>query len=99
MEWAKTWLALGKLLILQFLDVVSTNQALARGSQELNPIIALAQTELGAAWWLPKLAVSLWVLVLALMMTKRKRPLPHKTLVAITAFYTLVVLNNFLGSV
>ena len=91
-------ISLGKILLLQFLDVVSTNEALARGSREMNPLMALAQNELGAAWWLPKLAVSLLILVLALMVLKRKGQLPHKSLAAVAVFYTLVVLNNFLGN-
>jgi hypothetical protein len=42
---------------LQLADILSTNQALARpGVWEANPLMALSQARLGAAWWLPKLA-------------------------------------------
>jgi hypothetical protein len=43
---------------LQFADILSTNHALARpGVWEANPLMAISQARLGAAWWLPKLAV------------------------------------------
>jgi hypothetical protein len=43
---------------LQIADVVTTNYALAMpGVWEANPLMALLQTRLGAAWWLPKVAV------------------------------------------
>jgi Domain of unknown function (DUF5658) len=42
---------------LQLADILSTNHALARpGVLEANPLMAFSQAELGAAWWLPKLA-------------------------------------------
>lgn len=42
---------------LQLADVVSTNYALALpGVWEANPLMALSQAKLGAAWWLPKAA-------------------------------------------
>jgi hypothetical protein len=43
---------------LQLADILSTNHALARpGVWEANPLMAFSQAKLGAAWWLPKLAV------------------------------------------
>jgi Domain of unknown function (DUF5658) len=43
---------------LQLADILSTNHALARpGVWEANPLMAISQAKLGAAWWLPKLAV------------------------------------------
>jgi Domain of unknown function (DUF5658) len=43
---------------LQLADVLSTNHALARpGVWEANPLMAWSQAKLGAAWWVPKLAI------------------------------------------
>jgi hypothetical protein len=43
---------------LQLADILSTNHALARPDVwEANPLMAISQAKLGAAWWLPKLAV------------------------------------------
>jgi hypothetical protein len=44
---------------LQVADIASTNYALSTpGVWEVNPLMAFAQAELGALWWLPKLAVA-----------------------------------------
>jgi hypothetical protein len=44
---------------LQIADIASTNYALAiPGVWEMNPLMAFAQAELGALWWVPKLAVA-----------------------------------------
>ena len=51
------WLLLILFVDLQLADVVSTNYALALpGVWEANPLMAISQAKLGAAWWLPKLA-------------------------------------------
>ncbi len=51
------WLLLILFVDLQLADVVSTNYALALpGVWEANPLMAISQARLGAAWWLPKLA-------------------------------------------
>jgi hypothetical protein len=51
------WLLLILFVDLQLADVVSTNYALALpGVWEANPLMAMSQAKLGAAWWLPKLA-------------------------------------------
>jgi hypothetical protein len=51
------WLLLILFVDLQLADVVSTNYALALpGVWEANPLMAVSQAKLGAAWWLPKLA-------------------------------------------
>lgn len=43
---------------LQLADILSTNHALARqGVWEANPLMAWSQAKLGAAWWVPKLAI------------------------------------------
>jgi hypothetical protein len=52
------WLLLILLGTLQVADIVTTNYALAvHGVAEANPLVASWQAHLGAAWWLPKLAV------------------------------------------
>jgi hypothetical protein len=51
---------------LQFADILSTNHALARpGVWEANPLMALSQAKLGAAWWLPKIAAMALVAAVA----------------------------------
>jgi hypothetical protein len=51
---------------LQFVDILSTNHALARpGVWEANPLMALSQAKLGAAWWLPKIAAMALVAAVA----------------------------------
>jgi Domain of unknown function (DUF5658) len=53
------WVWLVLFVALQVADVVSTNYALTiPGVWEANPLMALSQAKLGAAWWLPKLAVA-----------------------------------------
>lgn len=53
------WLWLVLFLALQIADVVTTNHALTiPGVWEANPLMAFSQAQLGAAWWLPKLAVA-----------------------------------------
>ncbi len=52
------WLLLALLVGLQIADIVTTNYALAVPRiSEANPLVAAWQTNLGAAWWLPKAAV------------------------------------------
>jgi hypothetical protein len=52
------WLLLTLFVGLQVADIASTNYALAiPGVHEVNPLMALSQSKLGAIWWLPKLAV------------------------------------------
>ena len=54
------------LVELQFVDILSTNHALARpGVWEANPLMALSQAKLGAAWWLPKIAAMAFVTAVA----------------------------------
>jgi hypothetical protein len=53
------WLLLILFVDLQLADVMSTNYVLAMpGIVEANPLMALSQAKLGAAWCLPKLAVA-----------------------------------------
>jgi hypothetical protein len=46
----------------QILDVATTNAALASGGAELNPIMRLSMANLGSLWWLPKAAITLFIL-------------------------------------
>jgi len=49
------WLTVALFVGLQIADVITTNHALTiPGIWEANPLMAWAQAELGAAWWLPK---------------------------------------------
>jgi Domain of unknown function (DUF5658) len=56
--WSRTTrLLLMMLAELQLADVLTTNHALAKsGVWEANPLMAMSQAKLGAAWWLPKVA-------------------------------------------
>ena len=57
---------------LQLADILSTSHALARpGVWEANPLMAISQAKLGAAWWLPKLAVAGLVAATALWSRRR----------------------------
>src|ERR1700730_9875938 len=56
------WVLLILFVAFQIADVVTTNYALAApGVLEANPLIALMQSRLGAAWWLPMVAVACFV--------------------------------------
>src|SRR5205807_2237671 len=77
---------------LQFADIVSTNYALAMlGVWEANPMMALSQAKLGAAWWLPKLAV---VGLLAITAPRSRRRWPMILAVAISGGAVLVNLAH-----
>lgn len=66
------WMLLILFVGLQIADIVSTNHALAiPGVWEANPLMALSQAKLGAAWWLPKLAVVCHLCVSASFMRRR----------------------------
>jgi hypothetical protein len=57
---------------LQIADIVTTNYALAiPGIWEANPLMAWSQAELGAVWWLPKLAVVGYLCVSASFLRRR----------------------------
>ena len=60
---------------LQVADIVSTNAALAvPGVREANPLMALSQAELGAAWWWPKAGAALLCVIVAPLL-RRSWPL------------------------
>ncbi len=75
---------------LQFADITSTNSALAvPGVWEANPLMALSQAKLGAAWWLPKAAAVLFI-SLAAPLLRRSWPL-----ILAVSYYLVIVLGNF----
>ena len=54
------------LVVLQVLDVISTNRALKGGAIEANPIVHKFMEYLGKFWWLPKATLALtggWLLL------------------------------------
>ena len=46
-------------VLLQLVDVFTTNSVLAAGGREANPVMAAAMAGCGSLWWLPKLAVAI----------------------------------------
>jgi Domain of unknown function (DUF5658) len=73
---------------LQVADVLTTNVALAMpGTAEVNPVMALSMAELGAAWWLPKAVLVVYVAWIL-------RRIPAWPLGALTAINIAVVVNN-----
>jgi uncharacterized protein DUF5658 len=86
------WLLLILFVDLQLADVVSTNYALALpGVWEANPLMALSQAELGAAWWLPKLAV---IGLVSLTAPWSRRRWPMLFIVAVSAGAVLLNLAH-----
>ena len=74
---------------LQFADILSTNSALAMpGVWEANPLMALAQARLGAAWWLPKAAAAALITISAPLL-RRSWPL-----IVAVAYYAAIVSGN-----
>src|SRR5260370_17519276 len=66
------WLLLSLFVGLQIDDIITTNHALAiPGIWEANPLMALSQAKLGAAWWLPKVAVVGYLCVAASFSSRR----------------------------
>jgi len=54
------------LVVLQALDIISTNRALKNGAIEANPIVRKFMERLGKLWWLPKIMLVLgggWLLL------------------------------------
>jgi len=69
------WMLLIMFVTLQIADIASTNYALGiPGVWEANPLMAFAQAELGAVWWLPKLAAA-GVVSAAAFALKRRWPM------------------------
>ncbi len=66
------WILLILFVELQIADILTTNHALALpGVWELNPLMAMSQAKLGAAWWVPKLAVVAYLCLAATFMRRR----------------------------
>jgi hypothetical protein len=66
------WMLLILFVELQIADILTTNHALALpGVWELNPLMAMSQAKLGAAWWVPKLAVVAYLCLAATLMRRR----------------------------
>jgi Domain of unknown function (DUF5658) len=66
------WILLTLFVELQIADILTTNHALALpGVWELNPLMAISQAKLGAAWWIPKLAVVAYLCLAATFMRRR----------------------------
>ena len=66
------WILLILFVELQIADILTTNHALALpGVWELNPLMAISQAKLGAAWWVPKLAVVVYLCLAATFMRRR----------------------------
>ncbi len=83
------------LMLLQVLDVVSTNRVLSRGGREFNPIIVWIMQRMGRAWWMPKLAVAS---VPSGFAVAYANPRIDAVLAGIALAYTVVVANNFFAA-
>jgi Domain of unknown function (DUF5658) len=87
------WILLILFVELQIADILTTNQALAvPGVWELNPLMAMSQAKLGAAWWVPKLAV---VAYLCLAATLRRRHWPIVFAVSVSGLAVLGNISHF----
>lgn len=94
-EWTLPWLTLGLvtlLMVLQVLDVISTNRVLRLGGREFNPLVLWVMRRMGRAWWLPKLMVAALISSLALALAD---PQLDAVLAGIGGVYALVVGHNF----
>jgi Domain of unknown function (DUF5658) len=91
--WNRTTRMLLMLLAeLQLADVLTTNHALARaGVWEANPLMAMSQAKLGAAWWLPKLAA---IGLIAAMAPLARRRWPLIAMVVVSLMPVLINLAH-----
>ena len=82
----------------QFVDVASTNRALAAGVglYEANPVMGLSMTALGSFWWLPKFVIAAVLIGLAVRL-KRATMREFAMAVLVQLAYLGVLLNNFTG--
>jgi hypothetical protein len=77
---------------LQIADITTTNRALAvPGNWEDNPVMKLSQTHLGAARWLPKVAV---IGFSAVAVPNSLRPWP----IFFAVWYYVIIVTNNLAS-
>lgn len=77
------------LVILQVLDVHSTNKVLAQGGVELNPVMRFLMKVLGEAWWAGK--VVMVAIGAGLAFTHDL----HLLIWVLDAVYIVVVANNY----
>jgi hypothetical protein len=83
------WALLILFIALQVADVVTTNHALAvPGNWEVNPLMEFAQAQLGASWWVPKIAAAG---VAAVVVSHLRRPWP---IACAVSYYVLIVSGN-----
>ena len=73
-------------------DVISTNQGLAAGAVEINPLFAWLQAEMGRWWFLPKMALHL---IVAAMLLWYPQPIVMSIVIPIILFNSAVIVNNF----
>jgi hypothetical protein len=86
---------LGFLFALQVFDIVTTNYTLAMhdGVVEANPVIRYFMDRYGDAWYLPKLALTIMTILIALV-APRVGTLTFIVIGVVIAFYVLIVVNN-----
>ena len=79
--------------LLQVLDVITTNGALANGAREANPIVKAMMDRFGRAWWVPKIIGAGLLLYAAWL---HSSPLTTIALGILAVWYSKVVLGNYL---
>ena len=80
------------MIVVGILDVVSTNAGLLAGAVEVNPLMALAQSSLGAWWVAPKIGLQL---VAAAIVIFRPARMVFACVGTVVLCNAVVVLNNF----
>jgi hypothetical protein len=80
------------IVVVGVLDVVSTNASIAAGGAETNALIAALMTQLGAYWYVPKMAIH--VIVALFLLWLPSRPLIWKARICVIA-YTMIIATNF----
>ena len=86
-DWALFW----AMLVVQLLDVLTTNRILAGGGRELNPVMRLFMRLGGRWWWVPKLAVAI---IASLVLAVDESELATWLLGGILFCYVVVVVSN-----
>lgn len=85
------WLLIILFASLQIADIVTTNRALAIPSNwEANAIMHFSQSQLGAAWWTPKIAI---VGFAAIVLPRLGRRWP---MVFVLSYYVIIITGNLL---
>jgi hypothetical protein len=82
----------------QLVDVLSTNRALAAAGDRLyeaNPVMGYSMETLGSFWWLPKCAIAIVLMLLAIRL--KRATLREFVLATLVEFaYLGVLVNNFI---